>query len=99
MASYVRGTTLFFSAAFVNKDGDPATPASANLYLVFTNLAGVRTTATVAMTISGNVASAQWDSAVAADGIVQWSVRGAGSSAIVKDGNLTLTANEANPIS
>lgn len=99
MASYVRGSKLFFSAAFVDAAGAPATPISATLYITFANLNLVRESVSVSMSVVGNVASASWDSSVAADCTVQWSVKGTGANAIVTDGSLRLTANEANPTS
>lgn len=97
MSSFVRGSTIFFSAVLLDATGAPATPSGANLYLVYPASAGApKTRQTVVMTLAGNVVSAQWDSSVAADGIVRWSIKAAGSNAIVQDGELTLTANEAN---
>jgi hypothetical protein len=99
MTNYIRGSMLFFDATFVDKNGDPATPSSATLYLAYTDLTGTRVKTTVTMTLAGNVASCQWDSAIAADCTVQWSIKGVGSNAIVQDGSLILTANETNPTS
>lgn len=94
--SVVRGSTVFFNAVFVDPAGAPATPSSANLYLVFSNVEGVRQKIMVPMTLAGNVASATWDSSVASRCEVFYSIKGVGSNAIVQDGNLTLTANDAN---
>jgi hypothetical protein len=90
---------VFFSAAFVDKDGNPASPISATLYLAFTDLNRARQKVNVSMSIAGNVATATWDSSVASDCTVQYSVKGTGSNAIVQDGSFTLLANEANPAS
>ncbi len=53
---------VFFSAAFVDKDGNPASPITATLYLTFTDLADVRTKTNVSMSLAGNVATSMWDS-------------------------------------
>lgn len=97
MANYVRGSMVFFSAAFVDKDGNPASPITATLYLVFTNSSGARQKISVVMSLAGNQATASWDSSVASDCTVQYSIRGTGSNAIVQDGSFTLSANESNP--
>lgn len=94
--SYTRGSLVFFTAAFVDKAGAPVTPDAAMLTLVFRDQDKVQQKVTVAMDVSGNVAEATWDSSDAAPGVVHWSVKGTGSNAIVQDGSLTLTANEAN---
>lgn len=93
---YVRGSLIFFTAAFVDKAGAPIAPDSASLYLVFRNLDKAEQRVMVQMHVSGNVAEATWDSSDAAPGVVHWSIKGTGSNAIVQDGSLTLTANEAN---
>lgn len=99
MTDFVRGSKLFFTATFVDKDGNPATPSSATLYLAYTDLNRTRQKTNLTMTLAGNVGTVSWDSSVAADCLVVWSVKGVGSNAIVQDGSLTLTANEANPTS
>ena len=96
MTEYVRGSMVFFSATFVDKDGAPATPDSATLRLVYRTAEHSPQTSTVSMTVAGNVATASWDSSDAMPGIVKWSAKGTGLNAIVQDGSFTLTANEAN---
>lgn len=98
MATYTRGTLVFFSTSFTDKDGNPATPTTATLYLVFVDPNGVRQKISMPMTIAGNVASVSWDSTVASDCTVEWSIKGTGLNAVVQDGNFTLGANEANPL-
>ena len=98
MTSIVRGSTAFFSATCLDKDGAPVTPSAANLYLEYIDVAmGARTRSTTAMAIAANVVSAEWDTSVATEGVVQWSIKATGSTKIVQDGSLTLTANETNP--
>lgn len=100
MTSITRGSTAFFSATCLDQNGASVTPSGANLYLEYTALAtGARTKTTVAMTVAANVVTAQWDTSVANEGLVQWSIRATGSTKIVQDGSLTLTANETNPTS
>lgn len=96
MTDYVRGSMVFFSTAFVDKDGEPSAPDTATARLVYRDLNHAPQTDTVSMTIASNVATATWDSSVAMPGVVKWSVKGTGSNAIVQDGSFTLTANEAN---
>jgi hypothetical protein len=49
------------------------------------------------MSIAGNVASVAWDSIVAQEGRLTWSIRATGGGAtIVTDGVETLLANGAN---
>lgn len=94
--SYVRGSMVFFTAAFADRTGAPVQPDSATLYLVFRDSTRVERKGVIFMTVTGNVAEASWDSSVAAPGLVTWSVKGQGANAIVQDGSLTLTANAAN---
>jgi hypothetical protein len=99
MTNYVRGSKLFFSATFVDADGAPATPDSATLYLVYVDLTGTRQKTSATMAVASNVATASWDSSVARDGRVYYTVKGVGANAIVQDGNFDLTANDSNPAS
>jgi hypothetical protein len=101
MASVLtRGSTIFFAATCLDANGAPITPSGANLYLTYVALlTGARTKVTVAMGVSGNVVSASWDSTVAVDGNVHWSIKATGANNIVQDGVLALSANEANPTS
>ena len=96
METYTRGSMIVFTAAFADKAGAPVTPDSAVVNLVFRDHDKVQQKVAVTMVVSGNVAEASWDSSVAASGPVHWSVKGTGANAIVQDGSLTLTANEAN---
>jgi hypothetical protein len=96
MEQYIRGSIVFFTAAFVDKAGAPVNPNKAAVNLVFRGSDKVQQTVTMSMQISGNVAEASWDSSVAMPGPVHWSVKGTGVNAIVQDGSFTLTANEAN---
>jgi hypothetical protein len=99
MASYIRGSMVFFSATFVDAAGSPATPSAATLYLVYVDSDGVRQKTSATMSVVGNVATASWDSSDAtAPGKVYWSIKGTGSNAIVQDGSFDLTANESNPV-
>lgn len=96
MTTFVRGSTVDFSAPCLDANGNPATPSSANLHLVFVSPAGVRTKTTIAMAITGNVVSATWDSSVAAAGVAYWNIEAVGSTTIEQDGAIVLTANPAN---
>lgn len=99
MQFIVRGSSVSFSATCFDAAGAVMTPGSANLYLVYRTLSNGRASQTVVMSIALNVVSAEWDSSIAADGLVTWSIRAIGADTIVQDGSLTLIANEANPIS
>lgn len=97
MTSFVRGSTIFFDADVLDENGDPITPSAAKLYLAYLSAADAeRTPQTVDMTVDGNTVSAEWDSAIAKEGTVRYSIKATGSSKIVQDGEITLTANEAN---
>lgn len=94
----IRGSTIFFSATCLDQNSAPVTPSAANLYLTYTALStGMRAKVTIAMAVAGNVVSATWDSSAAVDGLVHWSIKATGSNNIVQDGQISLTANEANP--
>lgn len=96
METYVRGSMVAFTAAFADKTGTLVTPDRASLTLVFRGSDKAEQRVRVPMSIAGNVASVEWDSSIAAPGVVHWSVKGTGANAIVQDGSLTLTANAAN---
>jgi hypothetical protein len=96
METYIRGSTIVFTAAFADKAGKPVTPDRAVVNLVYRNTNQVQQKVSISMTVNGNVAEASWDSSGAAAGLVHWSVKGYGANAIVQDGSLTLTGNEAN---
>ena len=96
MANAVRGSTIFFSATCLDRDGSPITPASATLALVFIDTNGARQRIIISMDVNTNVVTASWDSSVARDGLVRYSITATGSDKIAQDGDFTLTANEAN---
>lgn len=97
MTSFVRGSTIFFDAACLDADATPITPTDATLYLVYLAADDAeRTTESVPMTVAGNIVSAEWDSAIAKEGTVRYSIKATGLNKIVQDGEFTLTANEAN---
>jgi carbon monoxide dehydrogenase subunit G len=101
-----RGSTIFFDATCLDKVGAPVTPTTATLYVSYTALSGVRTKATITMTITGNALSASWDSSAAlgssstgADtGRVRWSIHAEAVGKITEDGEFTIWANEANTV-
>lgn len=95
--TYVRGSTVFFEVSTVDGSGNSVAPNGVTLYLVYNDLDLKRQVTNVSMTIADNQASYAWDSSVAADGVVRWSVKAVGGSTIVEDGTIQLTANDANP--
>lgn len=96
METYIRGSMIFFTAAIVDRKGTPVSPDSASLTLVYRDLERAQKRDIVSMVVNSNVAEVSWDSSVAMPGPVLWSVKASGANAIVQDGSLTLTANEAN---
>lgn len=100
MTTFVRGSTITFSATCADAAGAPVTPDSANLYLVYVSTAGEKVHTTVPMDVDGATVSATWDSSVADATIpLSWSIRTTGVDKIATDGTVELTANEANPVS
>lgn len=98
MVTFVRGSTVTFNATCTNSAGDAVEPDSANLYLRFMPAAaGPRTAVTIPMTVADNVVTASWDSSIAAADTIHWSIRTTGQDKIAQDGEISLTANEANP--
>jgi len=97
MTDYVRGSTITIAGSFLDKNGDPATVASAELTLKYTSVAGSKVVDVVAMSEVGESWSYDWDSSVARKGTVAYSMKATGGGeVIVKDGEITLTANAAN---
>lgn len=99
MTEFVRGTIITFEATCTDAAGAPVTPDSAAIYLVYKTGPYTRNVVeeTLAMSISGSVASVDWDSSVASPGGVRWSIRTSGPDKIALDGTTILTANAANP--
>lgn len=97
--SVPRGSTVTLKAICVNDAGAPITPSSATLRVRYRSFAtGLRTTDSISMVVTGNVTSAKWDSSIAADGMVFWSVVVDGANQQIEEGSFLLTANEANQI-
>jgi hypothetical protein len=92
MTSFVRGATIFFDATTTDQLGQPLAPSSATLHLVYLNSKQEKKTVDLVMTISGNVASAQWDSSISGVGGVSWNIKAVGSITVAKSGVFTLTA-------
>lgn len=76
------------------------TPAAVTLYIEYpSNARGGRADTSLTMT-DGDVDgtwTAEWESAAAFPGTVNYSIRAEGSDMVQKDGQLQLTANPANP--
>lgn len=97
MTDYTRGNAISFKFICLDPDGNPMTPVSAVMKLIFQATGTkLRTTATVTMTIAANIVTLNWDSSVADVGPVFWSAKLSGTNNIVQDGTFTLTANAAN---
>jgi hypothetical protein len=94
----VRGTKVTFTGTCLDKDGNPVTPDTATLYLVYVAPGDeTKHSIDIVMTITGNVVTATWDTSVSDVKPVRWSVRTTGADAVAQDGTLTITGNEANP--
>lgn len=96
MTTFVRGSTVTFSAPCLDASGAPIAPVSATLGLAFVAIDGTRTKTITAMTIADNVVSVDWDSSVAAQGVVRWNIKAVGTATIETEGSIFLVANEAN---
>lgn len=92
----VRGSTVTFTATFKDDTGAIVNPASANLYVSY-RVNKVPTTATIALTQTGNTWKASWESSVADGGRADWHIRSAGTNKAAMEGSLNLKINLANP--
>ena len=94
-----RGNFFVFTVSFVDANGNPTSPTSANLY-VSSVVNGTRTLSTVAMSATANptIWTGVWNSEGADPSSVDWSVKAVSSPGfyIVQDGLLDITANQAN---
>jgi hypothetical protein len=92
---FARGNLISFEVTFLDKERQPMAPPSATLWVSF-KVDGVRTTVSIPMTSSGGgVFTANWDSAAADPGSIEWHARAPGSAG--EDGSFQLIANNANP--
>lgn len=94
--AFYRGSTITLTGFPKDKDGNPVIAASANLYLEYVAIDGTRTKLTVPLTTGTTTLTYDWDSSVAQEGPVRWSMKAVGTNKIVQDGNFVLSANEAN---
>jgi hypothetical protein len=90
-----RGTPVEFEATFYDKDNEETVPASATLRLAYM-VNGNLVANSISMTLDGNNYIAVWQSTGVDPGVVDWSVKPAGTEDAVEDGSLTVTANRAN---
>ena len=96
--SFARGTTLKIGATFLDVNGNPVTPAGANVWIsYFVGDATAPTNVKLTMTISGSTGSALWNSAPANAGAVYYHIRSTDTNPIAYEDSFTLTANPANP--
>lgn len=99
----VRGNFINFSATFLDADGQPTTPTSANLYVVYA-IGNEQLLDTVAMdpTADTSIWTATWSTDGLEKAPISWSVRAQIQTApdlfIVQDGNFGLSANSANQV-
>jgi hypothetical protein len=91
-----RGTAVLFSTSFVDANSAAVIPASAQFFLTYPSPAGPKVEVELPLANNAGTFSTQWDSAVSAPGVIEWSVR-SDNPAIAQDGSFSLAANAANP--
>jgi hypothetical protein len=91
-----RGSTVVFAVAFLDADGNPTTPPSANLYVAYRKN-GAPQLDTIALTSGSPNWTGEWFSGNADGGRVDWHVRSAGSEVSALEGSFILEVNAANP--
>lgn len=98
MTELIRGEQITFRSTFVDYAGAPFTPSAASVRVAY-SAAGVKSLATLPMTIGGDGAGvAVWDSSVADPALVSWFIRATGGATVcVDEGAFGLSANAANP--
>lgn len=97
IGTFVRGSTVTFSATFTDEAGAPAAPASASVAIRYVDNSGNAATENVAMTGSGATWSAAWNTAPARPGTVYWTITADGTKDVATEGYFTITANPSNP--
>lgn len=76
-----QGNSAQFTVEFLSSSGALTVPAGGQIVLSYTNVTTLAsTTQTVTLTQSGNFFTGTWNSAVAALGLVPWSVYASGST-------------------
>lgn len=98
-----RGGTVLFSALFFDQAGEAVQPTGAVVSLVFPLAGGAGEDGNASVDLEssdlGTPWTGQWDSRVAAQGTVFWSLHTTGDLPIVvKDGRFSLSANVANVV-
>ena len=97
MKYIVRGAFVPFSSTFKDVNGNILTPTTATLLVTY-NIQGVPTTDTLAMMAQADGSwFAEWNSAYADAGLVQWFIDTGGTASVATEGSFVLKANAANP--
>lgn len=91
----IRGNMVEFAVTFLDVNGNPVEPSSAELKVNFLNAEGERATVATAMNADTGGWFAEWDSSDALEARVYWSVKST-NPASAKDGVFLLKANPAN---
>ena len=95
-----RGTTIQFKAAFT-VDGEPVTPASATVRVLYPLGESMIDSGPITMGENGGrgVWEALWQSAVSSAGVASWSIEATNDDGLIsrRDGEIRLTAGGANP--
>jgi hypothetical protein len=99
--TFFRGTTIVFQTTFYDSNGAPTLPAAAQINVISPSAdETTQVTQLINMTppSSGFVWTASWDTRGVGTGTVSWSVHSVEPAIpyAVGDGQLTLTANNAN---
>lgn len=95
--SETRGSTIFWTVTFYNKNGDPVDPSGATLKIAY-KVAGVLTTIAVDMVDGGSHTwTYEWDSSLADVGYVEWWAQSTDAPKSALQGSFELDANRANP--
>lgn len=92
-----RGSTITFSASFVNAAGEAVEPDQAVLTISYKDLTGTRVRDSVYLAQDDSIWVYDWDSFVASHGMVRWSINATfDDKHVADDGEFGLYANAAN---
>lgn len=84
----VQGNSAFFTAEFLDSDGNLTSPSGATLSVSYTNINNTSQTDIVTMTPSNGFFTGIWSSTSASRGLATWSITATGFSSRAQAGQI-----------
>lgn len=85
-----QGRSAFFTAEFLDANGNISVPSGATLSITYNNLSNASVTESVTLTQSGSFFTGTWSSTSATYGLANWSVTATGNSTASQTGQIRI---------